>query len=57
VSAHLLFKALTLVKWIIELGICVAELLGAHETFETFTKTRARAVSLGERGHDLRMSN
>ena len=49
----LLLEPQSLFEGVVQLGVGIAEFLAAHETFESFTETGARSVPLGERGHDL----
>jgi hypothetical protein len=53
----LLLESLSLVEGIVQLGVGVADFLGSNESLETFTDTRSRSVVLGERRHDLRVTN
>jgi hypothetical protein len=52
---HLLLEAQSLFKWIVQLGISVAELLSTHEPFEALAEAWARAVPLGKGWHYLWM--
>ena len=49
----LLLEPQSLFEGVVQLGVGIAEFLAAHETFESFTETGTRSVPLGERGHDL----
>jgi len=42
---------------IVQFGVGVANLLGSDESFESFTESGDRSVVLGERGHDLRVTD
>jgi hypothetical protein len=53
----LLLESLSLVERIVQLGVGVTDLLGSNECLETFTDTGSRSVVLGERRHDLRVTN
>ena len=50
-EAHLLYEALFLVDWVVELRVGVGKFLAVYHKFETLGKTRLRAVLLGERAH------
>lgn len=54
---HLLLEVGLLDEGIVQLGVGVAELASGDETLETFTQSLARAVTLGERRHDLRVAD
>jgi len=56
-TTNLLLKSRPLFERIVQLSVCVTELLSAHEPFETFTQSRSRPVPLGQRGHDLGVPN
>ena len=49
----LLLESLPLVKWIVQLGVGVANLLGGNKDFETLAETIDVSVSLGQGTHDL----
>lgn len=54
---HLLLKVLLLNERIVQLGVGVAELARRDKALEPFAQSRHRAVTLGERGHDLRVAD
>ena len=56
-GTHLLLETQPLLKGIIQLRIGIAELFSTHETFKSFTKSRARTMPFSKRGHDLRMAH
>jgi hypothetical protein len=53
----LLLEPLSLVERIVQLGVGVADLLGSDESLEPFAKTRSGSMTLGQRRHDLRVSD
>ena len=53
--ARLLFEPHALIEGVVQLGVCVDNLLLADERLETFTETGVVAVVLGQRGHHLRV--
>ena len=45
--SHLLLEAQSLFEWVVQLRVCVAELLSTHEALETLAQTWPRSVPLG----------
>jgi hypothetical protein len=56
-GTDLLLEPRALLERIVQLGVGIAELLPTHEPFEALAQPRARAVPLGEGGHDLWVSD
>lgn len=54
---RLLLESLPLVERIVQLGVRVADLLGGDERLESLAESGSRSVSLGERGHHLRVAD
>mmetsp|Transcript_67809 Transcript_67809/g.78809 ORF Transcript_67809/g.78809 Transcript_67809/m.78809 type:complete len:289 (-) Transcript_67809:322-1188(-) len=52
---HLLHKLFTLHKGIVQLRVCIAELLLVHKQLKSLRQTQVRAVPLGQRAHDTRV--
>ena len=46
-----------MLEGIVQLRICVAELLSAHEALEALAQTGPRTMPLGERRHHLRVAD
>jgi hypothetical protein len=54
---RLLLKSQALVEGVVQLCVCVADLLLADECLETLAETGDIAVVLGERAHDFRVAD
>jgi hypothetical protein len=54
---RLLLESHTLVEGVVQLCVCVADLLLADESLETLAETGDIAVVLGERAHDFWVTN
>lgn len=54
---HLFLEPQSLLEGIVQLGVCVAELLSAHKPFEALAEAWAGSMPLGEGGHNLRVTD
>jgi hypothetical protein len=54
---HLFLEVGLLDERVVQLGVGVAHFSGSDESFESFAESGDRSVVLGERGHDLRVTD
>merc|ERR1712193_526500 len=55
--SSLVLKASELLDWVIQLGVCIADLLPKDEELKTFCDTWLASMPLGQRTHYLRLLN